>query len=281
MISHQADATTRDPQCRRRAGVLSGSARDCRVTDEPARRHKPPPMRSSPTSTRRARVSLRCAAVGTVQSVPAIAMRPASPASSSRALDEPNQWRASLRARATVAARYPAAAADGGASRCRLRRLLRRERPQDSAPPGAIGRQRDKVDKERAPPEATPTLASDRRRRSSQRSRAQAAYQGCRGSPLGERLLLESSGWPRSTGSTAHRPLRRWSGRRRSCERSRTRSAGKVRQAYLFAGPRGTGQDLPGANPREGGQLRARPDRRRPTAPATRASRSRPAPRST
>ena len=41
------------------------------------------------------------------------------------------------------------------------------------------------------------------------------------------------------------------------------------------------GQDVARPHPREGGQLRARPDRRRPTAPATRASRSRTAPRST
>ena len=56
---------------------------------------------------------------------------------------------------------------------------------------------------------------------------------------------------------------------------------GKVRQAYLFAGPARHRQDVAGADPREGGQLRARPDARRPTTPATRASRSRTAPRST
>ena len=57
------------------------------------------------------------------------------------------------------------------------------------------------------------------------------------------RFCLNRRQWQRSTASTGRRTSTRSSGRKRSCGRSRTRSpAGQVRQAYLFAGPRGTGK---------------------------------------
>ena len=49
--------------------------------------------------------------------------------------------------------------------------------------------------------------------------------------------------WPPSTASTARRPSRRWSVRKRSCDTlTNAIEQDKVRQAYLFAGPRGTGK---------------------------------------
>ena len=65
---------------------------------------------------------------------------------------------------------------------------------------------------------------------------------GPRPSRGGDDSLIQSAGWRRCTASTARRTSTRSSARSRRAHAEERDRAGQVRQAYLFAGPRGTGK---------------------------------------